>query len=196
MVSDELSGQPAPNLPPGVDRRGFLRTTAGGAAVLALATLIPAGCAADYPEAEGQELKALSPKEFAVVRDAVVAIVGTEVPVDADQVALRIDHELALVGDPIRADFKLVLGLLEHLTILGGRVGRFTSLDTGAQLKYLHGWRDSRFTLRRAVFQAVKSFVFFYTYSNDATRRLTGFEGPWPERYSLPIYPVDFGEVI
>lgn len=195
MDSDEISTDPAPRLPPGIDRRGFLRTSAGGAAVVALATLIPAGCAADYPEAEGEALQALSPKEFAVVRGAAESILG-EVPVPAEEVALRIDRELALVGDPVRGDFKLALGLLEHLTLLGGNFRRFTSLDAATRLEYLHGWRESRFVLRRAVFQAVKAFVFFFAYSDDATRAHTGFHGPWPERYTIPVYPVDFGEVI
>lgn len=196
MASDEISTTPAPRLPPGVDRRGFLRTSAGGAVVVALASMIPAGCAADYPEAEGVALRALSPKEFAVVRGAAEAILGGAVPVDPGLVARRIDRELALVGDPVRGDFKLALGLLEHLTLLGGRFRRFTSLDAESRLAYLHGWRDSRFVLRRAVFQAVKSFVFFFAYADDATRHLTGFEGPWTERYQIPVYPVDFGEVI
>jgi hypothetical protein len=184
-----------PLLPPGVDRRGFLRTTAGGTAALALATLIPTGCAADYPEAEGVELRALSEKEFAVARAAAESLL-VGVPVSPDEVARRIDRELALVGEPVRGDFKTVLALLEHLTLLGGRFRRFTALDPAARLSYLHGWRESRFVLRRAVFQAVKSFIFFFAYSDDATRRLTGFEGPWTERYPIPVYPVDFGEIV
>lgn len=163
---------------------------------VALASLLPAGCAADYPEAEGVELQTLSPKEFAVVRGVAESILGGAVPVAPELVARRIDRELALVGDPVRGDFKLALGLLEHLTPLGGHFRRFTALDTATRLEYLHGWRDSRFVLRRAVFQAVKSFVFFFAYADDATRHLTGFEGPWTERFEIPVYPVDFGEVV
>lgn len=192
---DSSSVATSPRLPPGVDRRGFLRTTAGGTAALALATLIPAGCATDYPEAAGAELRALSPKEFAVVRAAAESILDG-VPVPAERVAERIDRELALAGEPVRGDFKLALVLLEHLTPLGGRFRRFTALDPAARLGYLHGWRESRFVLRRAVFQAVKAFIFFFAYSDDATRPLTGFYGPWTERQVVPVYPVDFGEIV
>jgi hypothetical protein len=177
-----------------VDRRGFLRTTAGGTAALALATLIPAGCSTDYPEATEIELQSLSPKEFAVARAAAEAILA-DLPVPAELVAQRIDQELALVGEPVRGDFKTALTLLEHLTPLGGRFRRFTALSPAERLSYLHGWRESRFILRRAVFQAVKAFVFFFTYSDDATRALTGFYGPWTERLTVPAYPVDFGEI-
>jgi hypothetical protein len=193
--SDSRPRGPAATLPPGIDRRGFLRTATGGAAVIALASLIPTGCAADYPEGEGAALKVLSPKEFAVALAAAEALL-VGVPVPAEKVARRIDHELALAGDPVRGDVKLVLTLLEHLTPLGGRLKRFTALDPAARLRYLHGWRESRFNLRRGAFQAIKAFVYFYAYADDATRPHTGFTGPWPERFKIPATPVDFGEVV
>lgn len=185
-----------PALPPGIDRRGFLRTAAGGTAAIALASMIPAGCGADYPQAatDGTELEALSPKEYAVVRAAAEAIL-VGVPVPPERIARRIDRELALAGDPILTDMKTVLTLLEHLTPLGGRLRRFTALDVEARVAYLHGWARSRFTLRRAVFQATRAFIYFFAYSDDATRPITGFTGPWPERLQIPAYPVDFGEV-
>lgn len=183
-------------LPPGMDRRGFLRTTAGGTAAIALASMIPAGCAADYPEAsvDGVALEALSEKEYAVVRAAAEAILH-DVPVPPERVARRIDREIAAVGDPIRGDLKTVFSLLEHLTFLGGRLRRFTALDPAERLQYLHGWSQSRFNLRRAAFQAVRSCVFFFAYHDDATRSITGFTGPWREHIDIPAYPVDFGEV-
>lgn len=182
-------------LPPGVDRRGFLRTTAGGAAAIALASMLPSGCAADYPEPEGTALQALTPKEFAVVVAAAEALL-VDVPVQAERIAHRVDRELALVGEPILGDMKTVLALVEHLTPLGGRFRRFTALGREDRLRYLMGWAHSRFNLRRGAFQAIKAFVYFYTYSDDATRPLTGFPGPWTERVQIPVYPVDFGEIV
>lgn len=184
-------------LPPGMDRRGFLRTAAGGTAAVALASAIPAGCAADYPQAasDGVALEALTPKEYAVARAAAEAVLAG-VPVPAARVAARIDRELALVGEPIRGDMKAVFGLIEHLTFLGGRVRRFTALEPAERLAYLDGWARSRFTLRRGAFQALRAFVCFYAYCDDATRALTGFPGPWRERVEIPATPVDFGEVV
>lgn len=202
-MADTIGSEGAPSgaergaLPPGMDRRGFLRATAGGAAAVALASLIPAGCAADYPQAsnDGVALEALSEKEYAVLKAAAEALLDG-VPVAPETIARRIDHELAMAGQPILGDMKTVLVLLEHLTLLGGRVRRFTALDPADRLEYLHGWARSRFVLRRAVFQAVRAFVFFFAYADDATRPITGFIGPWRERVSIPAYPVDFGEVV
>lgn len=189
---------PAPHasLPPGIDRRGFLRMSAGGTVAIAAASFLPSACAADYPIAsqDGVRLLALSEKEYAVARAAAEALL-IGVPVDAAAVARTIDHELSLIGDPIRSDMKTVFALLEHLTILGGHLSRFTTLHPDARLAYLRGWGRSRMKLRRGAYGAVRAFVYFFAYTHDATRPLTGYEGPWLERVRIPAYPIDFGEV-
>lgn len=181
---------------PPLDRRGFLRNSTGGLAAIGLASMLPAGCAADYPQAaaDGVTLAALSEKEYAVARAAAEAILA-DVPVDPGVVAAGIDAELAAVGEPVRADMKSVFGLIEHLTFLGGRFSRFTELSPAARLEDLHGWSRSRFNLRRGAYQALHGFVVYFAYNRDATRPLTGFPGPWPERVSIPATPVDFGEI-
>jgi hypothetical protein len=183
--------------PANLGRRSFLKGTAGGTAAIVVASVIPAGCARDYPQAhnDNADLKALTPKEYAVARAAAEALL-VGVPVSATTVARRIDQELAWVGEPIRTDMKAVLSLTEHLTPLGGRMRRFTELNPEQRLAYMRTGRDSRFQLRRAAYQALKGFVYYFAYIDDATRPLTGFGGSWPERVKLPVKPVDFGEIV
>jgi hypothetical protein len=179
-----------------LDRRGFLRTTAGGSAAIVVASFLPAGCTADYPQAaqDGVQLTSLSAKEYAITRAAAEALLeGT--PVQPGIVATRIDRELVLAGEPVSEDFKTVLGLIEHLTVLGGRVRRFSQLNPAERLKYLLGWSRSRFKLRRGAFYALKGFIYYFAYIDDDTRPLTGFQGPWPERVTIAAYPIDFGPV-
>lgn len=188
------------NLPesrPGMDRRSFLRTTAGGTAAIAAASLLPAGCSRDYPEADsdGYTLLALTPKEYAVMRATAEALLAG-VPVEPSLVAQRVDTELAAVGEPVRTDMKTVLRIMQHATPLGGHLRRYTALTPADRLQYLEGWARSRFDLRRAAFQALKGFTHFFAYYDDRTREMTGFEGPWPERFDLPVMPVDYGEVV
>lgn len=185
-----------PLRPFAVDRRGFLRMSAGGAAALAVASLLPAGCARDYPQAgrDGTALKSLTEKQYAVVRAAAEALLAG-VPVSAAVIAARIDQELAWVGEPIRTDMKSVLSLMEHATPLGFRVRRFSQLKPEQRLAYLETWKHSRFQLRRAAYQALKGFVYYFAYIDPATRPLTGFAGPWRERVQVPAYPVDFGGI-
>jgi hypothetical protein len=179
-----------------MDRRGFLRSTAGGGAAIAAASLLPAGCARDYPQAgrDGIALKALTDKEYAVTRAAAEVLLAG-VPVEPKVVAGRIDAELAVAGEPMRTDFRTVLGLMQHLTPLGGHRRVFTNLTVAERLKYLTGWSRSRFKLRRGAFFALKGFIYYFAYIDPATRSLTGFTGPWPERLTIAARPVDFGTI-
>lgn len=180
-----------------MDRRGFLRTTAGGSAAIVLASWLPAGCAAEYPEA-GQDqtrLLSLTEKEYAVTRAAAEALLAG-VPIAPSAIASRIDRELSIAGDPMRTDFKTVVGLMEHLTFLGGTTRRFTRLTPAERLAYLRTWKHSRFALRRGAYFALKGFVYYFSYSDPATRPITRFAGAWPERFQMPIKPVDFGQIV
>lgn len=182
------------SLPAGLSRRGFLRGVAGGGAAIALARWLPGGEMWAQSAAGGSSPGAFTAKELTTLRAAAGALLG-DVPVDPGTVAGRIDREVALMGEPIVTDFKTVLGLLEHLTFLGGRLTRFTNLSPAARLAYLQGWGTSRFNLRRAAFHAVRTLVHFYGWADDATRPITGYEGTWPETRDIPPYPVDFGEI-
>lgn len=182
---------PTTPTPPGLDRRGFLRNVAGGGAALAVAGWLPAD-ASSYPAMQG--LRALTAKEHAILTAAAEALLPG-VPVDAASVATEIDGELALMGEPIVSDLTAVLGLLEHLTFLRGHVRRFTSLDPAVRLAYLESWGTSRFNLRRAAFQAVRSLIHFVAWARPETRTVTGYAGTWPENFDFPAYPVDFGEI-
>lgn len=177
-------------------RRGFLRAAAGGSAAVAAASLLPAGCGRSYPAAtvDGVALESLSPKEYAVARAAAEALLEG-VPVAPADVARGIDRELAVAGEPMRSDMKTVLKLMEHGTLLSMRRRRFTALGPAERRAVLDDWATSRFNLRRAAFQALKGFVVYFAYSQDATRAMTGFPGPWPEYVRIEAYPVDYGEV-
>jgi hypothetical protein len=177
-------------------RRSFLRAVAGGSAAIAAASVLPAGCSREYPQAAaaGVTLHSLSEKQFAVARAAAESIVvGT--PVSPDTIAAGIDRELAVAGDPMLSDMRTVLTLMEHGTILALRPRRFTALSPDARRAVLDGWATSRFNLRRAAYQALRGFVVYFAWVEDSTRPLTGFQGPWPEIVQIPAYDVDFGTI-
>ena len=182
-------------LPPGMDRRGFLRATAGGGLAIAIVALLP-GCGRSGSAGGPGELRSLTEAEYETVRAAAEALLLGGAAVDPASIAQRIDYELWAVGGAIEEDMRTVLQLLERLTFLGRRTRRFSELEPAERLAYLHSWRDSRFNLRRASFNAVKSFVYFFAYSDPSTWRMTGFPGPWPGRFDVPVPSVDFGEVV
>jgi hypothetical protein len=92
-------------------------------------------------------------------------------------------------------DMKTVLKLMEHGTALSFKPRRFTALSVNARRTVLQDWATSRMNLRRAAYQALKGFVVYFAYIDDATRPLTGFPGPWPGQRVVAVTPVDFGEV-
>jgi hypothetical protein len=179
-----------------IGRRGFLRGVAGGGAAIAAASLLPAGCARDYPHAAtaGVGLQALSEKQFAVARAAAEVMVP-DGPVPPDRIAAALDAELAVAGDPMLTDMRTVLSLMEHGTALSLSPRRFTALSPDARLEVLDDWARSRFNLRRAAYQALRGFVIYFAYIDDASRAITGFPGPWPELVDIPAYAVDFGDI-
>jgi hypothetical protein len=180
----------------GLTRRGFLRGVTGGTAAVAVAAVLPAGCAPEYAERrpDGGALESLTPKEYAVARAAAEALL-VGVAADPDVIAARIDRELAVAGEPMRKDMKTVLSLMEHGTVLSFRRRRFSALSADSRRGVLEDWARSRFKLRRAAYQALKGFVVFFAYIDDETRPLTGFPGPWREHIAIPAYEVDFGDI-
>jgi hypothetical protein len=183
--------------PASLDRRGFLRSAAGGTIAVTVASMLPAGCSADYPQAAAAnvELASLSPKEYAVVRAAAEAML-VDVPVTPDDIATAIDRELDAVGEPVRADMKNVLRLLEHFTILGLHRRTFTELNPDERLRYLRGWATSRLAIRRGAFQAVRGFVQYFAYIRPETRMITAFAGPLGEKVPVVVVrTVDYGGV-
>src|SRR5688500_5927709 len=67
--SDIAANRPGGALPPGIDRRGFLRSTAGGALAIAVASVLP-GCSRDAGAqgTEGGGLRSLTAAEFETAR--------------------------------------------------------------------------------------------------------------------------------
>jgi hypothetical protein len=194
--SEKKAHESDPRIGNGLSRRGFLHSAAGGTAAAAVASVLPAGCTRHYPQARDADvrLQALNEKEYAVARAAAEALLPG-VPVSPDAVAAGIDAELAIAGEPVRSDMKTVLTLMEHGPLLALRPRRFTALPPAARLAVLDHWATSRFNLRRAAYQALRGFVVYFAYTDDRTRAITGFPGPWPEKLPLPVYDVDFGEV-
>ena len=194
--SPDAMAVPSGTLPPGIDRRGFLRSTAGGGLAIALASILP-GCnrEAGAQGVRASDLRSLTLSEYETARAAAEALLVGGPDVDPGAIALRMDYELWAVGGAVEEDMRTVLQLLERLTPLGGRLRRFSQLDVEERLAYLHGWRNSRFNLRRASFNAIKSFVYFFAYSDPATWAYTGFPGTWPGRVRVAIPRIDFGEI-
>lgn len=163
-----------------VHRRDFLKKSLLGSVLLSSAGLV-ANCrrqAAESPRPEGvlvvnaAQLKTLSKFCQAVLPDA-------DSP-SGQLVPYRIDRELSSWQEKNQAQVKSLLALIEQGTKYFLYSWRpFSELPAPEQQEYLHGWESSRFSFRRQAFQALRMMALFFFYSQDATWKAIGYDGPW-----------------
>ncbi|MGH7856588.1 MAG: hypothetical protein ACREQY_04600, partial [Candidatus Binatia bacterium] len=137
-----------------IGRRGLLRSSVSGMALLGLGALLPSSCRS-YPEPP-VHLRFFSRDEYAVVQAIARAILGLEDDGDVD-VAAEVDSLIARMEPSVQRDIHWMLRIFEHGTHVFDLKGkRFTRLSREDQEKYLQGWMTSSMGARRIVFRALK----------------------------------------
>ena len=158
-------------------RRALLRTGVGGALVLAFGTLLPSGCARYSPAP--RSLKFLTRKEFAVVTQAAVRILGLPDDAQAD-IGGFIDGLLVELPPTSQSQARLMLRVVEHGTHLFDlKAKRFTRLSPLEQDTYLRGWMESSLGARRVIFRALKTLAALGYYAQPDSWTAIGYDGPW-----------------
>jgi hypothetical protein len=164
-----------------MDRRSFLKKGLFGGALLALGgggtlALLPTRAVA----APTRPLAVLGERGFQVL----VAIARRVVPVEgADHVAIvhAADDALRLAAPEAQKDLRDLLGLFENAlpgALLDRRVMPFTRLDPEAQDRVLEAWRDSRLTLRRGGYHALRKLCVAPYYADPSSWRGVRYPGP------------------
>jgi len=92
----------------------------------------------------------------------------------------RIDREVSHWNARNRALVKSVLALIEDGTRYFFFSWRpFSKLSVAERQEYLSGWETSALDLRREAYQVMRMLALFYYYSQDATWKAIGYDGPW-----------------
>lgn len=140
-------------------------------------------------------LQVLDAREHAVVW----ALVQRFVPAregfpsaDALKTAVAVDGILAMLDATARDEVKQLLMLFENALpnfLFGGRPQPFTQLDPTTQDEVLAEWRDSRITVRRSGYVALRGLALAAYYGNSATWAAVGYGGP-PQGLHDPQAPV------
>lgn len=160
-----------------IGRRGLLRASLSGVALLALGGILPAGCRS-YPEPP-VELKFFSRDEYAVFQAIARAILGLADDETVD-VAAEVDGLIAPMDRNVRRDIHWILRIFEHGTHLFDLQGRrFTRLTREDQEHYLAGWMTSSMGARRIVFRALKLMAALGYYRRGSAWIAIGYDGPW-----------------
>ncbi len=172
--------------PPGErnSRRGFLKKGLLGGVVLALGGggwLFTRPSAAT-PAPDG--LKVLDARQYAVMH----ALVQRFIPAHANfpspdsvHTTVACDAVLAMTEPVTQAEVKQLLMLFENALpnfLFGGRSTPFTQLGVDEQDEVLAEWRDSRVTLRRTGYLALRGTVLAAYYGNRETWSSVGYAGP------------------
>lgn len=131
-------------------------------------------------------LKVLNAEEFAVVW----ALVQRFVPAregfpaaDSLSTATAVDGIIAMLEDETQAELKQLLMLFENALpnfLFGFRTRPFTQLGPAEQEEVLGEWRDSKLTLRRTGYRALRGLSLAAYYGNKAVWPSVGYPGPLP----------------
>ena len=165
-------------------RRSFLKRGLFGGLVLALGGGSYLFTRRGVPVEVPAGLQVLSATEYAVVWTLVQRFVPARdgfPAADALKTALAVDGIVAMTEDVTRAEIKQLLMLFENALpnfLFGGRTVPFTQLSPTEQDQVLGEWRDSRLTLRRTGYAALRNLTLAAYYGNPQTWAAVGYPGP------------------
>lgn len=172
--------------PPGArnTRRGFLKKGLLGGVVLALGGggWLFSRPSAATPAPEG--LKVLSAREYAVMHALVQRFVPAHARFPSPELlntTVACDAIFAMTEEVTQGEVKQLLMLFENALpnfLFAGRTKPFTQLDVDEQDKVLAEWRDSKLTLRRTGYNALRGTVMAAYYGNKDTWSAVGYGGP------------------
>lgn len=166
-------------------RRGFLKKGLFGGALLALGG---GGFLATRPSVElplpTEGLLVLSASEYAVIN----ALSARFIPVRSGfptveeiRVAFNCDRILTQVDDTAVREVKQLLMLFENALanfLFGRRTKPFTALSVPEQETVLAEWKNSKVTIRRTGFLALRSMIVAAYYGSSKTWEAVGYPGP------------------
>ena len=187
-------------------RRGLLKKTLGGAALLAAAGAVPVALRKTRLRQPPHALQFFTAAEYSIwaaVAERVLAQEATAAtrepggqsaealleaahlpaapsPLEVD-VAGKADAFLAPLPEKDAKDLKQLLALFDNALfsfVTGGPARPFTQLDAAAQDAHLKAWQTSRLAVRRTGFQAMKRLCCAIYFAAPATYASMGYPGP------------------
>jgi len=177
--------------PPGQPRRSVLKKGLWGGALLALGGSGFLLSRDSRRVASPGRLSSFDDVEAAVVHGIALRLIPERSgfpSIDDLSVVQTADQILAKADAGARAELKQLLKLFENaLTnfVFGGRVRPFTQLTAQEQDQVLLEWRDSRLTLRRTGYQAIRTLILASYYSSSQSWPAVGYKGP-PQGFHQP----------
>ena len=167
-------------------RRGFLKKTLGGAALLAVAGAVPLALRKTKLRETPKALRFFTPAEYSIWAAVGDRILAEEKPSGAPSpsqidVAAKADAFLAPLPENDRKDLKQLLALFDNAlfsALQGGPPRPFTQMSPDDQDAHLRRWQTSRLALQRTGYQAMKRLSCALYFSDPRTYASVGYPGP------------------
>ncbi len=172
-------------------RRGFIKKTLGGAALLAVAGAVPLALRKTRLRATpaGKPLQFFSPAEysiFAAIADRVLDVGGNKALQAAPSAAQvdvtgKADAFLAPLPKGDAKELKQLLALFDNALFslaTGGPPTPFTQQSPEQQDAHLHAWATSRLAIRRTGYQALKRLCAAIYFGSPEAWPSAGYKGP------------------
>jgi len=162
-------------------RRGFLKRGLLGGLLLTVGGGLGLGLWPTRKDATPRRaLRALDARRFAIA----AAVAGRTVRApgaDPIEIAHRLDDYLVLATPEVRKDILQLLLLFDNALaglLFDGRPKPFTRLSPEAQDAALLAWRDSKVTVRRAGYHALRKLTLSLHYASPDTWASVSYPGP------------------
>jgi len=167
-------------------RRGLLKKTLGGAALLAAAGAVPLALRQTRLRQAPKGLLFFTPAEYSIWAAVADRVLIEEKPSGAPtaaqmDVAAKADVFLAPLPEVDRKDLKQLLALFDNALfslVQGGPPKPFTAMSPEEQDAHLRRWEVSRLAIQRTGFQAMKRLSCALYFSAPATYASIGYAGP------------------
>ena len=162
----------------GPSRRGLL---IGGAAAAGLITVArTTGYRDALPDWQGRELARWEALALIAVAEAIIPDVPGPLPSDGPsgaELAANVDRYLVGMPAPLRQEVHGLMALMEHGTLLGGRLSRLTRLDPPRRRAFLDGL-TRRGGLLAVASRGVRDLCYVGWYQDPRTWPAIGYSGP------------------
>ena len=161
-------------------RRQFLKTGALGAAALLLAGFWAMPQADRPAQPGGAATLWLQPQDAAIIRALAPVMLGLE-SLPLEQVAAGVDRAVLGLPPALRQEARQMFDLLQNRWArrwLAGIASPWAAADRSELERFLRRWRDSRFLLKRSVYQALHQLINAAWYGNPASWNALGYRLP------------------
>jgi hypothetical protein len=169
-------------------RRGLLKKTLGGAALLAAAGAVPLALRKtrlrEMPK--GRTLQFFTPAEYSIWAAVADRMLAEEKPSGAPtpsqlDVAGRADAFLAPLPEKDGKDLKQLLALFDNAlfsAVQGGPPRPFTAMSPQEQDDHIRRWQGSRLAIQRTGYEALRRLCCAMYFSAPETYASVGYPGP------------------